>query len=74
MTRPQEDTQLNPIKTSRRGFVSGVLGLGAAGAGVAMFGGSGTPRAASEATPRDTAHAVGYHETDHIRSYYRSAS
>ena len=62
-----------PADPGRRGFLRAAGGAGALGA-LAVAAGQATaaPAVAPEAAA-EPAKAVGYHETEHIRQYYRTA-
>ncbi len=58
------------VDGGRRRFMTGVASVGAAaGLGLTQI----TAQAAPTDKPSQPANATGYHETDHIRRYYRSA-
>jgi hypothetical protein len=65
-----EDKSVDP---KRRGFLRAAGGAGALGALAAVAGQA--PAAAVVTTPAaaEPAADVGYHETEHIRQYYRTA-
>lgn len=68
-------TEAAPPDPGRRYFLLAASGAGALGA-IALLAGRGAASgaasgAAAQAVP---ASARGYHETEHIRSYYRTAS
>ena len=64
-----KNTSVDP---RRRGFLRAAGGAGALGALAAVAGQA--PAAAVAASPAlDPAGDVGYHETEHIRQYYRTA-
>ena len=76
----QTDTQISkvrdrdkgqPVDLRRRGFLRAAGGAGALGALAAAAGQAAAPVAAPVAV--EPAAYVGYHETEHIRQYYRSA-
>lgn len=56
---------------SRRRLLGGAVGLGAAGVGL---GSLGVAMARPETRPdvSDETHSTAYHETEHIRRYYRT--
>lgn len=58
------------VDTQRRRLMTGAIGVGAA-AGLGLTG--LTAQAAPAAEPEIKTRTTGYHETDHIRRYYRSA-
>ena len=59
-----------PPDVKRRHFLAAAGGAGALGALAALAG----PAVAADAPPpAPTAKPSGYHETDHIRDYYRTA-
>ena len=67
------DSEADHVDSGRRGFLRAAGGAGALGA-LALAAGeaqvadvAAVPAAAAEARPR------GYHETEHIRQYYRTA-
>lgn len=61
------------VDPRRRGFLRAAGGAGALGALAAVAGQA--PAAAAVAAPAalESAGGVGYHETEHIRQYYRTA-
>lgn len=62
MTVKSED-----VKTDRRGFLK-LAGLGSVASGAALV--ASKPAAALEA---DTGAGVGYEETDHVKTFYKTA-
>jgi hypothetical protein len=60
---PNEDAAVS----TRRGFLKGA-GLGAAGAALGAAVGPGT-----EAAPPPAPNAAGYRETEHVKTFYRTA-
>jgi hypothetical protein len=60
------------VDPARRGFLRAAGGAGALGALAAV---AGAPAAQVAAMPQaaEPARQAGYHETEHIRQYYRSA-
>lgn len=61
------------VNLGRRYFLGATRGLGALGAMVVLFGKGSAARAATPAAPHAAPSRGGYHETEHIRQYYRSA-
>ena len=57
-------------RLSRRNFLLAV-GAGGAGAAAAMLAKS-VPQAETKAQAEDEAKLKGYHDTEHIRNYYRT--
>jgi hypothetical protein len=61
------------VDPARRGFLRAAGGAGALGAlAVAAGQAQAAPAAVPEAAPAE-AKPTGYHETEHIRQYYRTA-
>lgn len=61
-------------KTSRRGFLLGAGASGAAAATVVLVGRADLPlSAAAPARPEALERGGGYHLSEHVASYYRSA-
>jgi hypothetical protein len=59
---------------ARRGFLRAAGGAGALGAlAVAAGQGAAAPVVAVPQAPAEPVRQTGYHETEHIRQYYRSA-
>lgn len=58
----------------RRYFLLAASGAGALGAIALLAGRGAASGAAAQAVPANASLARGYHETEHIRSYYRTAS
>lgn len=70
MKKLAENKHPAPVDTGRRRLMAGAVGVGAAaGLGLANLSAQAAP--AVEQTPEKK--PTGYHETDHIRRYYRSA-
>lgn len=70
MTKLAETKNRTPVDTGRRRLIAGAMGVGAvAGLGLANI----TAQAAPAADKKPEAKSTGYHETEHIRRYYRSA-
>lgn len=70
MNKLFQKTKPAPVDTGRRRLMAGAVGASAAaGLGLATFSGQAAPDVAEKAPTKP----VGYHETDHIRRYYRSA-
>lgn len=66
-----KQTEAAPPDPGRRYFLLAASGAGALGAIALLAGRGAASGAAAQAVP---ASARGYHETEHIRSYYRTAS
>ncbi len=62
-----------PLKTSRRGFLLGAGAGGAAAATAVLVGRSDLPLSAAPAKPAPVERGGGYHVSEHVASYYRSA-
>ena len=62
-----------PLKTSRRGFPLGAGAGGAAAATAVLVGRSDLPLSAAPAKPAPVERGGGYHVSEHVASYYRSA-
>jgi len=62
-----------PLKTSRRGFLLGAGASGAAAATAVLVGRSDLPLTAAPAKPAPVERGGGYHVSEHVASYYRSA-
>ena len=60
------------IDESRRRLLGGALALGAVGAGIGALGVNLAPRIARVRSQVEKPESRGYHETDHIRQYYRT--
>ena len=59
---------------ARRGFLKGMLlGSGAAAVAIASGGAVAAPKAKSSRAAKPKAESQGYHETPHIRDYYKTA-
>ena len=70
MRKLEKKSQPAGVDTGRRRFMTGVASVGAA----AGLGLSHVDAQAAPATqPSQPSEPAGYHETDHIRQYYRSA-
>lgn len=69
MDKPDSKT-VNP---ARRGFLRAAGGAGALGALAAVAAAPPEAVAAPEPPAAAPAKSVGYHETEHIRQYYRTA-
>ncbi len=70
MNKLPEKTKLAPIDNGRRRLMAGAVGASAAaGLGLVSFSAQASPDVAKKTAVKP----VGYHETDHIRRYYRSA-
>lgn len=67
------DNDSKAVDKKRRGFLRAAGGAGALGALAAVA--SDAPAAPAAVAPKPAADAqpVGYHETEHIRQYYRTA-
>jgi len=61
------------INVSRRRLLSGVVGIGAAGAGISAFGVTRTQQAGAADGSGHAASSGEYRETEHIRRYYQTA-
>jgi len=70
----QKRTEAAPPDPGRRYFLLAASGAGALGAIALLAGRGAASGAAAQAVPASVALARGYHETEHIRSYYRTAS
>ncbi len=69
-----EKNAANPVDLARRKFLIAAKGAGALGAVAVLIGKGAAAEAASLLPgPRDDPPGGGYHETEHIRKYYRSA-
>lgn len=62
-----------PLKTSRRGFLLGAGASGAAAVTAVLVGRSDLPLTAAPAKPAPVERGGGYHVSEHVASYYRSA-
>lgn len=60
-------------KTSRRGFLKGVMVVGGVAALGALARNAVADAQPEPAAPASTPEAKGYHVTQHIRDYYRTA-
>ena len=60
------------VDKKRRGFLRAASGAGALGA-LAVVAGDAPAAAPVAAKPAAEARSAGYHETEHIRQYYRTA-
>lgn len=70
MKKLAENKNRTPVDTGRRRLMVGAVGVSAAaGLGLANI----TAQAAPPADQKPEAKSSGYHETEHIRRYYRSA-
>lgn len=69
-----KQTEAAPPDPGRRYFLLAASGAGALGAIALLAGRGAASGAAAQAVPASAALARGYHETEHIRSYYRTAS
>jgi hypothetical protein len=61
------------VDPKRRGFLRAAGGAGALGALAVAAGQAPAQPVAVVPAPAEPAKAAGYHETEHIRQYYRSA-
>lgn len=61
------------VDKKRRGFLRAAGGAGALGALAVVASGAPAAPAVAAAPPAPDAKPVGYHETEHIRQYYRTA-
>lgn len=61
------------INESRRRLLGGALAAGAVGVGVGALGMKFAPRSAKKGPAAAPRPSRGYHETEHIRDYYRTA-
>lgn len=66
----QADKSVDP---KRRGFLRAAGGAGALGALAAVAGQATAAPAVAAPIAAEPAEQVGYHETEHIRQYYRTA-
>ena len=70
MKKQAGNNHSKPVDTGRRRLMAGAIGVGAAaGLGLVSINGQASP--AVDKKPE--AKSNGYHETEHIRRYYRSA-
>jgi nitrous oxide reductase len=68
-----DENEMKAVDPARRGFLRAAGGAGALGALAALAGqGPATTAGAPAAAPAASAPS-GYHETEHIRKYYRTA-
>jgi hypothetical protein len=69
-----DKAKTNTVDRARRGFLRAAGGAGALGALAAAGQATAKPAVAPEpAAAPAQARPVGYHETEHIRQYYRTA-
>ncbi len=62
------------VKRGRRAFLKGAVATGAATAVAAVLhDGSVVPEAEAATSKAPETKSQGYHETDHVRAYYRTA-
>jgi len=61
------------VDIARRGFLRAAGGAGALGALAVAAGQAPAANAPAPAAAPEAAKAAGYHETEHIRQYYRTA-
>ncbi|MDB5920122.1 MAG: formate dehydrogenase [Massilia sp.] len=61
------------VDPKRRGFLRAAGGAGALGALAAVAGQATAATPAAAPATAEPAASVGYHETEHIRQYYRTA-
>ena len=67
------DQQTKAVDKKRRVFLRAAGGAGALGALAAVASDAPAAAAPAAAAPAPEARSAGYHETDHIRQYYRTA-
>jgi hypothetical protein len=68
--KKQQDQSVDP---KRRGFLRAAGGAGALGALAAVAGQAPATAAVAAPVAAEPVADVGYHETEHIRQYYRTA-
>ena len=62
------------VNESRRRLLAGALTVGAVGAGLGVLGVKLASRTARVQPPAGKPESRGYHETEHIRQYYRTTA
>ena len=61
-------------ETNRRGFLKGAIGVGGTVAATAVIGGGvAVANDSEDLIEEPSVEAVGYHETEHVRTYYDKA-
>lgn len=73
MIASNNNDRLREAGVSRRGFLRDLLATGSGLAAVAALG-NAQAEAAAESSPTEASESRGYHETQHIRDYYRTAA
>jgi len=71
--RHRDRPEYQPADPQRRGFLRAAGGAGALGALAAVAGQAPAAPAVAAPVAVEAAASVGYHETEHIRHYYRTA-